>query len=744
SFFASAAQPSSLDFEVVLRGDGTFDYRYGEMVAEGAPTWGRGAQASIGHAGASLAFFAEVPGGLEDRTFAFPAYPLPTEGSWTIAPAAGANVRLDVSNAHSADQVEATLEVWPSVRIVSARLATDAPAPGQPFVIEWRTENATAVRVEDEAGLERCVAAPSDLEQGSCAITEADFGDKVFVVHAEGGIGRNAAERAIDVAVYTPVSIDTFAAGPALVEIDDLVTVSWSTTNAATMTLTANGAPLDLTGKALAGDSLVLQPQIPTTYVLTIESSEGRTRTASRKVQVRTAFANSLSATSTQLLPGQATTIAWSTAGTDQVTVTDGPLAAPVELGPGDGFIDLEARPSANVITITGTTTNGSARIDLPEGFSFPYFGAYYDSLSFLINGHLSFDLAYTAANRANNPIPQANRKEVHLAPFWGPLNSKPSGVAVSPARFFWEHIDTGVDDFVVLQWSHMMFNSNNFNPSDLNFQVVLFRDGTFDFRYGTMTGTTAHEGTNCTIGYEDPTGTQGVLLSYNTAVPGGLTNRAWRFSPHVPATGSMEVTPAGSKTYRVCVTGAGGYVECRQERVVVLQPGDLAITELMLDPAGGAAERWFEVRNLSPDALDLEGMIVESTGGTPYEVGPLLLPAGGYATFAASAQVQGFTPDEIVGSDVALGSAGMLSLAMPYPPSADPDVPEPAPLVLANLTWSGTWAAAQPGTSLYLDPSFHFRGTLANSDRNLWCEGDATYDGANLGSPGAHGGSCK
>ncbi|HWV39132.1 MAG TPA: hypothetical protein VN033_11750, partial [Vulgatibacter sp.] len=288
AFFAAVAQPSSLDFQVVLFDDGSFDYRYGAMTAEGDPAYARGSHASIGVQGAGLgashSFHAEVAGGLQGRAFGFPPFPLAESGSWTVVPAAGADVALTAANAHSDDQRLATLAVWPAVKILSATLATPAPAPGQPFIIEWETENATSVTIEDEDGTLRCTAGLQELDQGFCSITEATFGDKVFTLVAEGGIQSNSATRTIEVPVFTPLSIDTFTAGPGLVEIGEDVTISWTTTNAATMTLNANGVPVDLTGRSMAADSLILQPQVPTTYELTIGSTEGRSATATRVV----------------------------------------------------------------------------------------------------------------------------------------------------------------------------------------------------------------------------------------------------------------------------------------------------------------------------------------------------------------------------------------------------------------------------------------------------------------------------
>src|SRR5690606_19932585 len=98
-----------------------------------------------------------------------------------------------------------------------------------------------------------------------------------------------------------------------------------------------------------------------------------------------------------------------------------------------------------------------------------------------------------------------------------------------------------------------------------------------------------------------------------------------------------------------------GSYAGC--ESVVVGARGDLgdlAITGLMIDPAGGVPAQWFEVRNLNTTPLDLAGFEIATKGGSHSIQGPLVVPGGSFITLASSDRV-GFIPDYIYGEEVPL-----------------------------------------------------------------------------------------
>ncbi len=282
-FLLASAAASTLDFEVVLRTDGTFDYRYSTMIFPVNASRSIGFQSLDGSEGAALP---EPESGIEGSRFAYAAYPLPRTGSWTFTPAHDATVRLDVVNGHSSDSLEAELRVYPAVQIISAEARSAEPAPGEPFSIRWETKHALAVRVEDGFGVTRCVALPSEVKVGACALTEHSIGNMDYIVIAEGGTAGNEAQELVEVAVFPPFSIDSFTASAEEIVSGESVTIAWTTTNADSMTLTENGVDVDLTDLNLADDELEFSPVVDSTYVLSVTSLDGRTRDATLEVLV--------------------------------------------------------------------------------------------------------------------------------------------------------------------------------------------------------------------------------------------------------------------------------------------------------------------------------------------------------------------------------------------------------------------------------------------------------------------------
>src|SRR5690606_11096266 len=134
--------------------------------------------------------------------------------------------------------------------------------------------------------------------------------------------------------------------------------------------------------------------------------------------------------------------------------------------------------------------------------------------------------------------LPTGTRpKKAAFAPFWQDLDGKTTG------KILYKYFDEAGQperSHLVIQWSHWQFKTAAHNGvaggvADLNFHVAIYRDGSVEYRYGTMSsGSQPHaDGLLSSIGFQDPTSyTKGHQLSYETEVPGGLSNRSWRFSP--------------------------------------------------------------------------------------------------------------------------------------------------------------------------------------------------------------------
>ncbi len=724
-------EPSDVNFQIVLRANGNVEYRYGSMTHVANPARANGSSATIGlqnttgTLGVTRSFDRAVDDGLSNRTFTFHFGPLPTTGTWTVTPRANTTYQLTATNAHSSATAQTQVSVFPAVALATAAFAPAEPEIATPFTISWTATNATAIDVRDAVGNVRCTAAANQLASGSCTVTEAQAGEYAYTVRAQGAIARDVATRALNVRVYAPIAIATFAPAQPTITIGQSTSLSWTTVGASSLSLTANGQPVDLGGRSLAADSIVVSPSATTEYVLTAGDS-GRTRTARTSVVVRTATVDSVSATATQVLGGTPVTLSWSTSGASGAFVSGRMPANPAtDISSSSSYIDVSTSPTAQRLTLSSNT--GYADVTLPAGMGFPYFGERQTAVRVFAYGYLSFNpRASTNSTNAQFPTASGLSNNVHLAPFWDSLSAQATGTV-------W--VDSGSDAlgrYVVVQWKNFQFSSSTYNAADLNFEVLLREDGTFEYRYGVMASNAANptygNGVSATIGFQDVTGVQGFTVSHNATTFAPIGGKAVRFDTRLPAIGSVAITPTDTTNVRICNSNLG-YTECQNQRVVVVKPGDLMISELLVQPAAGPDGEWIEVRNATPWPIDLSGFTLAVSGqSVPVSPGaPLVVQPGGFATLSRGGSGtwsygNGLTLDDTAGNVVLSSGATEID----------------------RVAWDASWNIPA-GATLRLDPSAFNRIVTSNDARAAWCTSGAgeIYDGANAGTPGTLGAGC-
>ncbi len=733
-FFTSGDNPTSMDMQIILRANGVVEYRYGNM---GSLNVARvngssatiGLQNETGTVGYTYSYNSEIAGGLAGKSLRF-GFDMPLSGTWSVIPRSTTNFTLTASNWHSSGTAQTLVEVFPPVSVVAGFEPVE-PQAGTPFSITWTTTNATDVRVIDGQGVERCVALPNELASGSCSLTETAVGPYSYTVRAVGQIARDVQEAPVAVQVYSPLSIDLFAAAPDSIAVGATSTLTWQTTGASGIQLTANGVPVDLTGKSMVSDSIVVGPASSTEYVLSITDT-GRTRSSSQTVNVRTASVSSFTASAGQVPAGSSVTLDWSSSGATGAWVSGAMPAAPAtEVSATVAYNDVSTTGTAAARSLTLSSNTGYADFDLPAGFQFPYFGDAYGKVRIFAYGYLSF-FPDADATSSNNSLPYSGGNSgvmVHLAPFHDSLSAQSTGS-------IW--VDEGSDAsgrYVVIQWKNFQFSSSTYNASDLNFQIVLRDDGTFEYRYGTMSGngSTSYDkyadGSSATIGFQSVFAQQGHTVSHNPSAPAQLDNRAWRFDLRQPATGSMITTPTQTTTYRVCNSNLG-YTECRETTVVVVKAGDLQVSELMVTPSADPVGEWIEVRNAAPYAIDIAGFTLTS-GTESATIGsgtPLVVQPGSFAVLSRTGGPAGATWD--YGTALTLDPVD--SVAISY-----------GTLELDSVAWdSATWTIPSNAT-IRLDPTGFRRQTANNDAPAAWCLSAELYDGTNAGTPGTLGAGC-
>lgn len=529
--------------------------------------------------------------------------------------------------------------------------------------------------------------------------------------------------------------IDDFTVSSESIAIGESVTLAWETTGADSLTLEANGVPVDIAGKSLDSDSIVLQPTEGTTYVLTLDSL-GRTKTSERTVEVRT-FEFDIDLPGDHF-PNEVVELDWEVnpigGGTPFVYRSMDEVASP--------FFDI--RGEAGVVQLVGGGTDGTvADHSFAGGFSFPYFGEAQTSVRVSTDGYLSFDSS-TSTTLSNLRLPSSDStpRRVHIAPFWDDLHTRTSGRV---------HALHANDGSYIIQWSAVSkyVGSSTSIEYDLNFQVVLFPNGAFEFRYGTMTPPSTTDsscypskdcsddanGASATIGYQDPTGNMGGVIHFggagqaasNRPFPGGLAQRSFRMDP-TQASGTFTVKAGVTEDPWICAI-LGGYGTCESIEVVpIVEFGSVIITELMLQPAAGEAQ-WFEVRNLSGAPIDLQGWEIWNGASVATINQALVIPPYGFATFALG-PTTGFTPDFFIAGMVLNPAGDFLALGRNGG-------------AVTEVSWDATWTVLA-GESLELDSFAQQRENHAHTDPNRFCPRSETYDaGANHGTPGWDGGTC-
>lgn len=158
--------------------------------------------------------------------------------------------------------------------------------------------------------------------------------------------------------------------------------------------------------------------------------------------------------------------------------------------------------------------------------------------------------------------------------------------------------------------------------------------------------------------------------------------------------------------------------------------PGDLIITEFMVNPAAVSDTKgeWIELYNPGEVDILINGLILKDLGSNSHQIEPeeeLLVPAGGYLLLGRNAEPSengGIQPDYVY-NNFSLGN----SEDEIYLQTAEG-------ILLDGLSYNGDWAI-NAGVSLELDPAFH--DTTSNNDPGHWYLASTVYGAGDLGTPG-------
>lgn len=190
-----------------------------------------------------------------------------------------------------------------------------------------------------------------------------------------------------------------------------------------------------------------------------------------------------------------------------------------------------------------------------------------------------------------------------------------------------------------------------------------------------------------------------------------------------------------GSCSYNVATTDCAATGQtCTNGACVNVPPaaGDLTIVELMLDPESVAdtAGEWIEVINSSARTLDLNGLILASTGDTDYT-----FALGAYTPLAPGDRV-------VLGINGDSGTNGGVTVNHTYSgvvlDAVDSVTLRAGAVVIDAVSWDATYP-------LVAGKSLSFGGTPgvdSNDDPANWCSATSAL-GTDFGTPGAVNDTC-
>lgn len=772
----SQSRGFGFNFQVLLHDDGTMDYRYGEMGCISAtcrdlPTAAAiaaGMDSLIGYQqyyqdgapGPSLHLFpprSVAHPRLAHRSFTlFPAKlryarRLAQEsGSLVVSPYEGREFTLIASNAKSREERTISVVVRDHGKLSEVRASPAEPLPGTPFELSWVGTDLTSLQILDKLGASVFETDdPALLEGGTVAIPGLDPGLYEYTFVGSGYFG-DRTEVTIEVPVFPLYDLHHFSAdvdAPIIPGAE--VRLSWEAVGLSSLQIVSSREPVSLpVPTPLDSGSVVVKPAKTTTYTL-IAESYGRTREASVTIEVRSVRLEEVTISKEMIFGGQPATIGWKTAGGGTVSLTPIPATGTTLLStiphPSELARDLYRDISGSGATQVPFDERFYAKIQFPEGFTFPWFGRQLDGLLAGINGFLALPEIMEYGNQAVFRLPTRNRLNVMIAPF-----SRAYANRYSSGELWWKFDSTL--DAVIVQWTNMGAFSGLTGLA--NFQVLLYRDGSFEYRYGEMNGTDQGPLSVNFLSWQDPLGLIGYNLHFGVNNPhstkstAGL-NRSWIVRAPLPLSGSLDITATVPSKLMICVTD-DTWEECKTvELLAIDNPTNqtaFAITEIMLDPLGGAPQ-WFEVRNLLPYDVDMRGIELRffwGSAATRYfghkisgEEPVMIKGNGGYKVFSQGPM--GDVPSYHYGTDsnfiMASGAAyNVIRLATPGGHTS----------MLAESR--GRAGVHTPGVSTEM--SNHWRppnsGGSWTATLPFWCDATESYDSlGNKGTPGKSGSSC-
>jgi len=229
-------------------------------------------------------------------------------------------------------------------------------------------------------------------------------------------------------------------------------------------------------------------------------------------------------------------------------------------------------------------------------------------------------------------------------------------------------------------------------------------------------------------------TGTGGTAaVAYPASVPQAQAPQAGRAGSSAPAPGATAGSggrpgaggpnPAVAPSSTGTGAGAGAGAPMAPKPATPARPGQLVITEIMVDPKtlSDTDGEWFELQNTTDTVLDVQGCTIDDGGKEPRPVSTrLIVQPHGLLTIARHDQ-PGFTPSYV--ASISLGNA------------ADSLAVQCGDVLIDRVSYDKAQDFPLiPGASMSLDANQTTE--MLNDLPSAWCPARLSY-GPELGTPG-------
>ncbi len=230
----------------------------------------------------------------------------------------------------------------PSQAVIAMSMQPATIVQGQTATLTWQVTNASSFSISPP------VASGTLPMSGSATVTPSQT--TTYTATAADANGQQAT-KTIDLTVVPQGSAPSMAiqTSPAVIAAGQATTLSWTSANATSVSITPSILGDDVTSVALSGSATVVV-NAPTTFTATATGAGGVTAQAAATVNILSA---TLTATPTKIGPGQTATLSWISNNATSLSIDQG-------IGTVNGPSGSISVSPAATTTYTITATNGS------------------------------------------------------------------------------------------------------------------------------------------------------------------------------------------------------------------------------------------------------------------------------------------------------------------------------------------------------------------------------------------------